>query len=141
MVSKDLKTLSILLKTSMAYFVYSPFYVSFFFINAIANIHDLSWGTRPDNEEDDGKNPKKTTFLLLFIVVFFGGIIALAVQPFTQYIYAHIIFFGVLAFPSLYQIFFSMLWLTKNRLKMVLDACKPKKMSDRVEYLGLSFAQ
>eukprot|EP01083_Nonionella_stella_P201895 738125_1 len=88
--SKDIKTLFILLKTGFHYFIYSPFYVTFFFVNSIANIHDLSWGTRPDKEAKrhrarnyfkDRKNPKHTTFKTLAVLLVCNVIIAVSIQP------------------------------------------------------------
>jgi hypothetical protein len=141
LVSKDIKTLHILVTTWFHYFIYSPFYVSFFFINALANIHDLSWGTRPDKEAENEKgvnNPKGTTIKLLVIVIIMDMMIAVAVQPLTEYVYAQIVFFTIIASPSLYQIFFSFLWLTTTRFYDLWRICKPKKMSEQFQYIGLS---
>ena len=115
------------------YFLYAPFYVTFFFINAIANIHDLSWGTRPDNDESTN-NPKSSTIKVLIIVIIMNIIIGILILPITNDLYAHIAFFTVFALPSIYQIFFSVVWLVKERLFNDLwYLCKPRKL--KIDYV------
>ena len=114
--------------------MYAPFYVTFFLINAIANIHDLSWGTRPDNDESSN-NPKSTTVKLLISVIIINIIIGIVILPITNDIYAQNAFFSVLALPSIYQIFFSIIWLIKERLfNDLLRLCVPRKLKDEYHY-------
>eukprot|EP01083_Nonionella_stella_P120368 360622_1 len=95
--SKDITTLKILSKKFLQYFIYSPFYVCFFFVNAICNVHDLSWGTRPDNPtENNNSNPKHTTFKIISVLLVFNIIMAIAVQPFSESRIPYIIIFLLL---------------------------------------------
>ena len=134
--SKDITTLNILLKTFFWYYLYAPFYVTFFFINAISNIHDLSWGTRPDDNNDKSiNNPKSTTINLLIIIIIINILIGIIILPITNDVYFHIGFFTLFAIPSIYQIFFSIIWLIKERLfKDLWNKCKPRKLKDEYKY-------
>ena len=61
-------------------------------------------------------------------------IIGILILPITNDLYAHIAFFTVFALPSIYQIFFSVVWLVKERLFNDLwYLCKPRKL--KIDYV------
>eukprot|EP01083_Nonionella_stella_P201894 738124_1 len=95
--SRDIETLKILLKTGFHYFMYAPFYVVFFFINACCNVHDLSWGTRPEAVTEKKSNPKHTTYEILLVLLLSNIIMALIFRPFTEDKITHLIFLSTLS--------------------------------------------
>ena len=107
--SKDWVTLRNLLTSCIYYYIYAIFYFTFFFINSVCNVHDLSWGTRPDKASNPDEvvtvNPiNKTRKLLIFLIAL--NLIIYFV-PFLEQVWA----LAILAAPSVYQIFFSIIYL------------------------------
>eukprot|EP01084_Bolivina_argentea_P282396 483377_1 len=103
--------------------------------------HDLTWGTRLINQKLmtiilSNNNPKYTTIKIILITLFFNIITSIILQPWTQYI--HILFFGLITLPSLYQIFFTVIWLAQTSLIKLYSFCKPKKITHRIRYTGFT---
>ena len=137
--TRDWRTEWNLVKTFGSYFIYSIFYFTFFFVYAISNIHDLSWGTRPSGANDPhAKNTNKLLpntikiaifFLLVNIIIFF---IPFSSSP---------IFLLIFIIPAFLQIFFSLIYLAIDYSTLFWRCIKPKKMQDIIIFKQTSTDQ